>query len=247
MFMKIFLFVRDNLLIGINWYIRFTQIWPLSIFFGIMASILRFIWRHKKKFLFFFLLLCLFYAFIVLMVLPIEYAIDRWYMDLENRTSKKFVELMNSRTFSSCCIITSTLISRFLIQSSIIIDLKYTKHVLKNPFTFEPYDSYVYANTAPAKEPFFYCEVPIANFILLFKFSSILSSNSSFFHNYISIHFRKISCFFRCFRFFDLKNFISVYSKFLFKNFFVFWRPLIKKWSYFGIYRAYRSKWMWKD
>ena len=137
-----------------------------------------------------------------------------------------------------------TLTSRFIVEYSIIIKYKYTRHVLKNPFNFKPYDVYLNIHQKPLEEPSFYMSGSSMNFILLFKFAHTTILHSLFSFNYTSVSFKKILCFFKGFRVFDLKNFISVYRRFLFRNHFVFWRPLIKKWSYFGMYRAYRSKWL---
>lgn len=49
---------------------------------------------------------------------------------------------------------------------------------------------------------------------------------------------------------FVVKLKITLFKSFIFqltKVFFIFWRPLFKKLSYFGLFRTYRTKWFWKD
>jgi len=51
------------------------------------------------------------------------------------------------------------------------------------------------------------------------------------------------------YNFIYIKFFIFLKSSFIFlnlylKNIFIIWRPLFKKWSYFGYFRTNRSKWI---
>lgn len=79
---------------------------------------------------------------------------------------------------------------------------------------------------------------------ILIKFYNLFFKNPSFFLNYIINTFKKIYLFFIHFKYFKEKKMISNFFKKLNNLFFIFWRPLFKKFSYFGFYRSNRSKWI---
>lgn len=103
-------------------------------------------------------------------------------------------------------------------------------------------------------------------FILFFLNYSVITwkeffnNNKDVIYNFFSLCFRPFSIFFtllfahlkRFFHFlvyFDYKDFFKICSNLFFKffsNFLMIWRPLFRKWSYFGYFRTNRSKW-WKN
>jgi hypothetical protein len=62
--------------------------------------------------------------------------------------------------------------------------------------------------------------------------------------NYLIIIFKKLSLhFFSFFLNFHInfgKNYLSHLNLFQI----ILWKPIFKKWSYFGLFRSYRSKWL---
>ena len=66
-------------------------------------------------------------------------------------------------------------------------------------------------------------------------FFNLLNLSSSLFKKIYNFIYIKSFVFLKsCF------NFLNLY----FKNIFIIWRPLFKKWSYFGYFRTNRSKWI---
>ena len=82
------------------------------------------------------------------------------------------------------------------------------------------------------------------NFDLVFKYFSLFLKNFSFLLNYFINTFKKIILFLYYFKYRHIKLSISVYFKKHLSSFFIFWKPLFKKTSYFGYFRSNRSKWI---
>ena len=82
------------------------------------------------------------------------------------------------------------------------------------------------------------------NFDVLYKFLLFLIKTPNYMLNYVLISFKKIYTFLVYF-----KNKFYIDSSFIFlrryfSKYFIIWRPLFKKFSYFGYYRSNRSKWI---
>jgi hypothetical protein len=111
--------------------------------------------------------------------------------------------------------------------------------------------------------PFFFYYSFFILFLLNYSviiWKEFFNNNKDVIYNFFSLCLRPFSIFFTLFfahlkRFshflvhFDYKNFIKITFDLFFKffsNFFMIWRPLFRKWSYFGYFRTNRSKW-WKN
>jgi hypothetical protein len=83
----------------------------------------------------------------------------------------------------------------------------------------------------------------IEKFIFFCSFNRYLLRRLSLFFNLILVFFKKIYVF--LFKFFFFKPFIVLKNYFVKKtqNIHVLWRPTFKKPSYFGIFKAYKTKW----
>jgi hypothetical protein len=65
-------------------------------------------------------------------------------------------------------------------------------------------------------------------------------------YTWVLIQIKKIYIFMRHFSFAPVINLVKLlFAKFS-STFFLLWKPVFKKWSYYGIFRSYRSKWLKK-
>ena len=85
------------------------------------------------------------------------------------------------------------------------------------------------------------------NLFLLFTYMKLFLSKIKLLFNYVHILFKKV---FLHYFGFVIKSDTTLFKSctyHMFKFFFIFWRPLFKKLSYFGLFKSYRSKWFWKN
>lgn len=85
------------------------------------------------------------------------------------------------------------------------------------------------------------------NMFLFLSFIKFFLTQVKLLLNYLSILFKKVILHYFGF---VIKSNITLFKSCLFyvtKTFFIFWRPLFKKLSYFGLFRSYRTKWFWKN
>lgn len=79
---------------------------------------------------------------------------------------------------------------------------------------------------------------------IIFKYFSIVFKMPNVFLNLFLNIFKKIYTFLVYFKYKYIVITYKIISKKYFNTFFILWRPLFKKTSYFGYYRSNRSKWI---
>lgn len=123
----------------------------------------------------------------------------------------------------------------FVYSWYILIDLLFFKNFfLFIFFTFFYLNFFVFKNVEKARH----------NIDLLYKYFLILVKTPSFFTNVIVNKIRKFFIFTVYFRHqLTILSYKIIFGWF-FRKFFIVWRPLFKKFSYFGYYRSNRSKWI---
>jgi len=82
--------------------------------------------------------------------------------------------------------------------------------------------------------------------LIFSKYIYFLSSRLSLAASWLAVNLRKILLFIIKHSFSHVFNFVKFFYVKAVKGFFLVWRPIFKKWSYYGVYRAYRSKWLKK-
>lgn len=82
-----------------------------------------------------------------------------------------------------------------------------------------------------------------SNLDLCFKYFKFFTKHFFSLVNIIYFFFKKFYNFVYIKFFIFLKSLSKFFNIYL-KNVFIIWRPLFKKWSYFGYYRINRSKWI---
>ena len=82
-----------------------------------------------------------------------------------------------------------------------------------------------------------------SNLDLLFKYLKFFTKHLFNLLNLVYVIFKKFYNFIYIKTFVFLKS-LEIFFNFYLKNIFIIWRPLFKKWSYFGYYRINRSKWI---
>ena len=82
------------------------------------------------------------------------------------------------------------------------------------------------------------------NFDLLYKYILFLLKTPNYFLNYFLNNLKKIYVYLVYFKYKFLKDTHFMLIKKYFNRYFLIWRPLFKKFSYFGYYRSNRSKWI---
>lgn len=124
------------------------------------------------------------------------------------------------------------------------------------PFFWEIIDSGVLENTYYFYLSFLFCFF-INYFIsywkenfnnnkdILFKFISFLFKPFAYLFTFILCEIKKFYNFLKNFKFKKIINISYLYFKNLLSKLSTIWRPIFKKWSYFGYFRTNKSKW-WK-
>lgn len=79
---------------------------------------------------------------------------------------------------------------------------------------------------------------------ILFKFFKLLFTTPSKFITYIFIEIKKFFLYSINFKFYHFIKTNLFFFGDKISNIFIIWRPLFKRWSYFGYYRSNRSKWI---
>lgn len=82
------------------------------------------------------------------------------------------------------------------------------------------------------------------NHDILYKYYLFFFKTPNFFFNSVIVNFKKIFTYLIYFRNKAYIDFANIFFKKFSNKFFIIWRPLFKKFSYFGYYRANRSKWI---
>lgn len=82
-----------------------------------------------------------------------------------------------------------------------------------------------------------------SNLDLFLKYFKFFTKHFFNLLNLFSSFFKKIYNFIYIKLFVFLKSFLTFLNLYI-KNIFIIWRPLFKKWSYFGYFRTNRSKWI---
>lgn len=79
---------------------------------------------------------------------------------------------------------------------------------------------------------------------LLFKYYLLFFKTPSFFFNFVLNTLKQIYIFTLLFKYKFLIDTNKIFFNFYFSKLSLLWRPLFKKFSYFGYYRSNRSKWI---
>ena len=82
------------------------------------------------------------------------------------------------------------------------------------------------------------------NLDIFYKFYILLAKTPNFFLNFFLNNINKIYTFFVYFKYFFFMLTLKILWRGFSSKFLIIWRPLFKKLSYFGYYRANRSKWI---
>lgn len=85
------------------------------------------------------------------------------------------------------------------------------------------------------------------NSYLSVRFLILMMNNLRLAFNYFLILVKKIKLHFFKYVLFNFIAFLKSYANHILPNKIVLWRPIFKRLSYFGLFRAYRSKWLNKN
>lgn len=83
----------------------------------------------------------------------------------------------------------------------------------------------------------------LKKFFLYIKYLFFFKDRTRLLLNYILVHIKKYFIHFLKFYLFNSFNYLYLYLKSILPQLPLLWRPIFKKWSYFGLFRTYRSKW----
>jgi len=81
---------------------------------------------------------------------------------------------------------------------------------------------------------------------ILYNFFFLIFKSFSIFFTLAYAHLKRFVHFLLHFSFIEFIETLSILFNKFYKNFFLIWRPLFRKWSYFGFFKTNRSKW-WKN
>ena len=82
------------------------------------------------------------------------------------------------------------------------------------------------------------------NFDILTKYYLFFLKKPNFLLNFLFINIKKIYVFYLKFKYVFFINTNKIFFNIFFKKINLTWRPLFKKFSYFGYFRSNRSKWI---